>query len=70
MKNIFFYLFLGLPLGAWAGLLGLVLLLTVGTLGYMVGKGKADINTHVNMARLVIVIALLHSLAALYVFLK
>ena len=68
MASFIFYPILGMPLAIWFGLAVLLLLLAVGTLGYLVGRGKAKINWHINMARLVIVLGLLHGLVMFYVF--
>lgn len=70
MINLIFYSILGQPLVVWVGLAAWVFVLVAGLLGFLVGKGKAKINWHINIARLAIVLALLHGLAAIFVVLK
>ena len=70
MADIIFYPILGKPLFIWVGLAGMVILLTAGLLGYQVSKGKAKMSWHVNMARLAIIIGLLHGLAAILLVIK
>lgn len=48
----------------------MVFLLTAGVLGYLAGKGKAKMNWHVNIARITIILGLLHGLAVILVVMR
>ncbi|MFA6429409.1 MAG: hypothetical protein WCV84_02820 [Patescibacteria group bacterium] len=73
MKYFIFTQYFGLPLAAYLGILTLTSLLVTAYIGYTVftksGKTKLTINMHVWMARITIVIALIHGLTIMWAFL-
>jgi DMSO/TMAO reductase YedYZ heme-binding membrane subunit len=69
LKEFIFQSVLGLPIGAWGGLVGLIFLFSAAIVGGMVLKGKAKLRTHKILAILAILIALVHGIAFLVYFL-
>ena len=66
------YPILGKPLIMYGGLFSLLLLLLVAIIGTMVlkNKGNVSVHTHVLLARLFILLALLHAVLGLSIFFK
>ena len=59
---------LGIPLAFYLGAATLVALITTAILGMLVVREKAQFTWHVNMARLTIVLALVHALVVYWTF--
>ncbi|MFA5022469.1 MAG: hypothetical protein WC508_05325 [Patescibacteria group bacterium] len=70
LKQIALTMIFGKPLIVYGGLTTLLLLLITATIGLMIMKGKkVPIAIHVWLARLTIVIAVLHAILGLSLFL-
>lgn len=65
-QSFSYYTILGLPVIVYMGLITLILLLSTATLGYMVftGKGNIKVRTHLRMAVLTVIFALVHAFFA------
>ena len=63
LKSIALYQWLGLSVFAWAGLLALILFVFVAIIGILTGKGKikAGFTLHVWLARVALILGLLHA---------
>ncbi|MCX6781980.1 MAG: hypothetical protein NTW66_02585 [Candidatus Magasanikbacteria bacterium] len=70
MIDLIFYTVLGQPFFVWFGVIVFISIFTAGLYGFLVGKGKAKMNLHVNIARFAIVLALLYGLMMVLVVLK
>jgi len=70
LTNIATYKILGLPLFFYGGLVAIVLLLITALVGILILKGKyPKINVHVWLARITIILALIHGAVALLSYL-
>ncbi|HOX60706.1 MAG TPA: hypothetical protein PLV72_01715 [Candidatus Magasanikbacteria bacterium] len=65
-----FYKILGLPVIVYGGAFTLILLLVVGFLGTMIMKGKIHVSVawHVNLARLALVLGIIHGVIGILLF--
>ena len=72
LTNFSYYQILGLPLLAWIGIIGILLLLTAGYIGYLsyTGKVAIPVKTHKLIAGTAMLIGLVHATLAVLSFLK
>ena len=61
--------FLGLPLLMWGGIFGALILIATAIAGKLAFQGKINVKTHMILAGITILIALIHGLAALISYL-
>ncbi len=61
---------LGLPLAIWLGMITIIALISTATIGMLVlrGSSKVSFSWHLNVARLTILLAILHGLVVYWTF--
>ena len=69
LTNISLYQIFGFPLIMYGGLLTLIMILSVATLGYLIHSGKStNIKLHIWLARITVVLALIHGVLGVLLF--
>jgi len=72
LAQIAFYKIIGIPLIVFGGGFTLLLLLIAGAIGTLIMKGKASVSVawHINLARLALVLGIIHGVVGILLFLK
>jgi len=61
LNKIAYFLILDKPLILYLGIVTLVLLFTTAAMGFLVMKGKAKFKHHLLLARITVILALIHA---------
>lgn len=69
LTSISLYQILGFPLIMYGGILTLIMIFSVATLGYLIHSGKStNIKLHIWLARITVAFALLHATLGVLMF--